>query len=378
MKRFSALVMALMASLCLSGLTLDAQAYPHKIASGDQMSPSDGGNGTGGGGGSDGSNGADGSGGEDSGGGGGSPVEPQPGVSVPRIMLTGFAATPAEVEAGKDFTVSFTLLNTSPNKRVENIKVTLSSGESAAFLPANGSSSLFIRGISSGDQAIETMSFHSLPSLEERPYQMTLNIEYEDTDANPYQSQETVAVPVTQSVRADTSVPQVVPEMLQVGQDASVAFSIHNQGKTKLYNAKAVVKDGQAVSGQEVFIGTIEPGASGAVDMIVHADEETTEPLMLEVSYEDVDGKTTSLSKEVPMSVMPMEIQDEFGEDEFPEDEGIGIPWLPIVVGVGLLLLLIVLLLVRRSRRRSKEQDDMDSMSMLSDDPLVPTDGSQG
>lgn len=169
--------------------------------------------------------------------------------------------------------------------------------------------------------------------------------------------------------------------MIQVGQDASVTFNIHNQGKTKLYNAKAVVKDGQPVTGDEIFIGTIESGSSGAVDMLVHADEEMTDPLLIEVTYEDVDGKVTALSKEVPLSVMPMEmVEEEFPMEEFPED-GMGIPLLPIVIGLVLLLLLlvVVLLLVRRSRRRSREREDMESLSMLSDDdPLVPADDLRG
>lgn len=293
-------------------------------------------------------------------------------------MLTGFTSAPEEVMAGQDFTVSFTLLNTSPKKRVQNIKVSLSSGEGAAFLPANGSSSLYISGISSGDQSIQTMSFHSLASLEEKPYQMTLTVEYEDSDANAYQSQETVAVEVKQGVRADTSVPQVMPEMIQVGQDASVTFNIHNQGRTKLYNAKAVVKDGQPVTGEEMFIGTIEPGSSGAVDMLVRAEEESGDPLVIEVTYEDVDGKVTSLSKEVPLGVMPAETMEEFPEDDMLVDESVGLPLLPIMVGVLLLVLLVVILLVvRRSRRRSREQEDMESLSMMDDDPLVPADPPQ-
>lgn len=397
MKRFAASVMTVIMTLCLSGLALDAQASPGDAPRGDQVTPSEDSAGKGSGGGN-GTNGTDGGGiGTDGGGTGtdgagtgsgsgtdsgpGEPAVAPPGVSVPRVMLAGFTSTPDEVVAGQDFSVSFTLRNTSKRTRVQNIKVSLSSGEGTAFLPAGGSSSLFIDRISADDDSIQSMSFHSLASLEERPYQMTLIVEYEDAAANAYQSQETVAVQVKQGIRADTSAPQAMPDMIQVGQDASVTFNIHNQGKTKLYNAKAVVKDGQPVTGDEIFIGTIESGSSGAVDMLVHADEEMTDPLLIEVTYEDVDGKVTALSKEVPLSVMPMEmVEEEFPMEEFPED-GMGIPLLPIVIGLVLLLLLlvVVLLLVRRSRRRSREREDMESLSMLSDDdPLVPADDLRG
>ncbi len=421
MKRFVSSLVAVIMTLGLGSLALDAHADASSLPRGDQGAPSesvagdaataavvaagDGADGSASGAGGDGRLGADGESGKDGktdggagtgadggtgtgpgtgtdpGSGVGDPGTTVPGLSTPRVMLAGFVSTPAQVEAGADFTVSFTLRNTSKRTRVQNIKVSLSSGEGAAFLPADGSSSIFINRISAGDDSIQTMSFHSLSSLEERPYQMQLSVEYEDAVANAYSSQEMVSVSVKQKVRADTSVPQVVPEMLQVGQDGSVTFNIHNQGKTKLFNAKAVVKKGQHVTGEEMFIGTIEPGTSGAVDMLVHADEESEKPLVIEVTYEDVDGTVTALSKEVPMSVMP--VMEEFPEDGFPgedEDMGMGFPLWPLIIAglVLLLIILLVVLLVRRAGRRKRERDDMDSLSMLSDEPLVPNDSFQG
>ncbi|NHB85812.1 hypothetical protein G7085_17945 [Tessaracoccus sp. HDW20] len=55
------------------------------------------------------------------------------------------------------------------------------------------------------------MTFRALPSLEAKPYQLTIEVEYEDPSANAYQSSETLAVEVNQELRADTSVPQVTP-----------------------------------------------------------------------------------------------------------------------------------------------------------------------
>lgn len=397
MKRFVPSVVAMIMVIGLGSLSLPAHADTRVAPYGDVESmPANGlvadggtdsngaGSGSGTGEGSGGANSGTGSATDEGSGGGtdggtGDPGTTVPGLSTPRVMLSGFASTPAEVEAGQDFTVSFTLRNTSKRTRVDNIKVSLSSGEGAAFLPADGSSSIYIPRISADDTSIQSMTFHSLSSLEERPYQMQLNVEYEDAVANAYSSQEMVSVSVKQKVRADTSVPQVMPETLMVGQDASVTFNIHNQGKTKLFNAKAVVKEGQAVTGEEIFVGTIEPGTSGAVDMLVHADDESESPVVVEVTYEDAEGTVTALSKELPMSVMPMDMGEEFPEEEMVmEEPGLGL--LPLIIAgiVLLLIILLVVLLVRSSRRRSREREDMDSLSMISDDPLVPNDSSQG
>lgn len=306
----------------------------------------------------------------DPGGGGGGAV---PGVSTPRVILSGFTTNPEVVQAGEEFQVTFTLHNTSTRTRVQNMKVTLASAD-AAFLPANGSSSIFIRRIGADQIETGTMNFYSLPSLEERPYQLMIGIEYEDAAANPYSAQESVAIQVKQNIRADASVPQLSPPQLTVGQEASLTFNIFNQGKTKLYNAKATVKEGQPVTAPEVFIGTIEPGTSGAVDMTVMAQEEAAGPVAITVSYEDVDGKVTTMDKTVEVAVMEPMPMEEPGMWEEPMEEQAPFPWIPVLVGAGLLaLFLVIALVVRGRRRRRREAEDLESLEALGD-PLISPD----
>lgn len=295
-----------------------------------------------------------------------------PGVSTPRVILSGFTTNPAEVQAGDDFQVTFTLRNTSTKTRVQNMKVTLTSAD-AAFLPANGSSSLYLNRIGADQIESGTMNFHSLPSLEEKPYQLTISIEYEDSQANAYSAQETVSIQVKQNIRADASAPQLLPPQLTMGQDASLTFSIFNQGKTKLYNAKASIAEGQPIVGHEVFVGTVDAGASGAVDMTVQAVEEAAGPVTVTVSYEDVDGNVSTMDKTLEVAVMAPMPMEEPGQWEEPmPEEGAGFPWIPLLVGGGLLLLFLIMavLAVRRRRRRRAETEDMESLAALGD-PLI-------
>lgn len=350
-------------------MVLSLSLVPLSSAAGDPADEGSGGNG----GGTVGSGGTSNGGGvvvPDPGGGGGSPAIP--GISTPRVILAGFTTNPEVVQAGQDFQVTFTLRNTSTRTRVQNMKITLASADNA-FLPANGSSSMFLRRISADDVEIGTMNFHSLPSLEERPYQMVISVEYEDTLANAYSTQETVSIPVKQSIRADSSVPQLSPPQLTLGQEASLTFNIFNQGKTKLYNAKATVAEGQAVTAPEVFVGTIEPGTSGAVDMTVMAAEEAVGPVTIVVSYEDVDGKVSTMDKVVEVAVMePMPIEEPGGWEE-PVEEA-AFPLVPILVAAGLLALLLIIALVARGRRRKRrEAEDMESLAALGE-PLIGPD----
>ena len=212
---------------------------------------------------------------------------------------------PGSVQAGQTFEVSFVLRNTSTKTRVSNMKVTVASPD-AAFLPTAGTSSLFIPGIRPGNYASRTMTFRALPSLEAKPYAMTISIEYEDSKANAYTSTENVAIEVTQELRASASSPQLLPEMLMVGQQGSLTFNIQNQGRSKLFNAKATIPEGQPITAPEVFVGTIEPGASGAVDMMVTAEAEAAGPVEILVTYEDDEGTEKSFTQDVQVMAAPM------------------------------------------------------------------------
>ncbi len=316
-------------------------------------------------------------------GGGGAPaaepgvaMNPSTGQSVPRVMLTAFATDPDVVQAGESFTVHFTVQNMSKRTRVENLKVTLS-GADGAFLPAAGSSSTYISSIKAEGSVSRSMEFASLPSLEDRPYQMTLSVEYEDAEFNQYSSQETVSVVISQAARADASEPQVMPSDLLVGQDASVMFNVNNLGKSKMFNVRASLDPVEGLSTPDAFVGTIEPGASGNVEMLIHADGLVTGPAKILITYEDAEGKVTTIDKPLTLTVTEDEAMGgDMVIEEQPVDEpegGLALSPIVLAVGLGILLLAsLVLLLVLRSRKKRRERQALEEDMQLLDDTLVP------
>ncbi|HMR49506.1 MAG TPA: hypothetical protein PKE40_05025 [Arachnia sp.] len=346
-------------------LTLGVSVAPaYALADGESAPPAASGSGSG-------------MGGEGSGtgsGGAGDPATPSPaGISVPRVMVESFGTTPTTVDAGQEFTIDFSLRNTSAKTRVQNMKVTVESPDNA-FLPVSGTSSLFISRIGAERASEQSMTFRALPSLEAKPYVMTVALEYEDNQANAYSSSETVAIVVRQELRASASAPQLMPLPLTVGQEASLTFSVQNQGKSQLYNAKVSIADGQALTSPEFFVGNIEPGQSGAVDMTVAVAGEESATVDLLVTYEDVSGNIFSLTHEVPVEVMAVQENEELPE-EMPEQTA-GLPWQVIgVIGLaGLALIAGVVVLVRRARRRKAAKDDAESLEALDSEPLVSDD----
>lgn len=305
---------------------------------------------------------------------GGTPSGARTGVSVPRVMLKSLATAPQSVPAGGSFTLSFSLVNMSKKARVNNLKVSLSQAE-GAFLPAEGSSSLYVPTIKAGGTNEQKMTFHALPTLENRPYAMTLTVEYEDTESNAFSTSETISVMVAQPSRADVSSSTVSPESVIPGQEAIATFSVNNLGKTKLYNTRVSVAEGQGVEARDQFIGSIEPGAAGNVELSLIGTVEHAGPVKAVITYEDEFGNATTLEKEINLTVNPVPAPQQSNPESVSpqeqEEKGIVVePWVYWVGGavvVGIAALIVTISLLRRRSRREKTSDP----DLLDNDPLV-------
>ncbi len=296
------------------------------------------------------------------------------GGSAPRVMLTAFTTNPPEVLAGHNFKLAFTLQNMSQRTGVGNVKVTVASAD-GSFLPVGGASSVYINWIGTGQAVGSELEFRGLPTLEERPYQLSLRIEYEDASNNsPLTTEETIAVVVRQQARAETSTIQVVPNQISVDQDANVSFTVQNKGKVRLYNTRVYVKANQPITGNEVFVGNVEPGASGTVDMMVHANEVTSEPFTVVISYEDAAGVETSMERQVNLEVM-MGMETKPVEEPMQPTTSNGLGMLPILLGALLLIGGLVGGYIWRDRRRRRKEEELAaSLEAMDAEPIVPTD----
>lgn len=112
--------------------------------------------------------------------------------------------------------------------------------------------------------------------LAQKPYAIDVNMSYEDEHVNAYTNKASVSIPVKQAARVDMSEPEVNPSSIEVGSEANIMFSIYNLGKTKLYNVK-VSADSEFVSSGDAFVGNLDSGATGSVDMYVNGLAPTTD-----------------------------------------------------------------------------------------------------
>ncbi|MFV0406149.1 MAG: COG1361 S-layer family protein [Propioniciclava sp.] len=298
--------------------------------------------------------------------------------STPRVMLTSFRSTPHEVMAGENFGITFTLTNMSSRTAVGNIKVTVNSGE-GSLLPVTGASSVYIESIGAKRSASRSLEFRALPTLEERPYPLSLSIEYEDrSNQAPLSAEESVAVLIKQRVRAETSGIDVTPTTVMVGQEASISFTLQNLGKVPLYNVRASVADGLPISGDEVFVGNVEPGTSGNVDMLVTADLPTAEPVTVTITYEDATGTAATMERTVDLLIEDDVSTGPGMEDEVPEETAapslLSLLMVPFIVLLLIAGAIIAAVVVARRRKRRREQALAQHLAEADAEPFYPQD----
>ncbi len=302
-------------------------------------------------------------------------VEAEGGTSTPRVIVTGFDTDPKEVHAGDTFTLTLHLKNTSQRTAVSNMLVNLSAPSEgldtdstyAAFLPTSGSNTEYISKIGKGATADLSIEMTAKADLSQKPYQIDVNMEYEDEDYTAYTSSADVSIPILQEARFELSTPEILPESISVGNEANVMFSIYNVGKVTLYNAKVYFKD-DTISGGETFLGKIEAGATGSVDALVTGEAPSTEDdtVTIVVEYEDEAGKKATYEQEVTLSVTEDAIMDEdmmdmdmnMEEIDYEEEKGGKTGVIVTIVIIALAVVVtIAVLLVRRHKRKKEEEE---------------------
>ncbi len=298
--------------------------------------------------------------------------------STPRIIVTGFETDPAEVFAGENFMLTIHVKNTSSKTAVQNVEFDLEAaveGKDAtatysAFLPTSGSNSVYVDSIPIGGTIDMAVEFTAKADLSQKPYVLNVKMKYEDSENNPYEATGSISIPVRQESKFDISSFEVAPTELTVGNEADIMFNIYNTGKTKLYNVKARIM-ADSISEGDAFVGNLDSGATGNVDVMVTGEQPTMDDgtIKVLVSYEDDTGKV--FEQEFSTELFVNEAMEEMDMDmmEMPEEQPQkGFPmWLiGIIAGVVIIAVIIVLVAIRKKKKKKKEEQLL--IEDLSDD----------
>ena len=294
-------------------------------------------------------------------------------ASTPRVIVTGFETNPEVVHAGDSFMLTLHLKNTSTATSVNNMLFEFDAAVEGkdsettyeSFLPTAGSNTIFVDKMAKNGTRDIQIEMEARSDLAQKPYAIDVNMSYEDEHVNAYTNKASVSIPVKQEARIDMSQPEVTPSSIDVGSEANVMFSIYNLGKTKLYNV-SVKTDSEFFSGGDCFVGNLDSGATGSVDMYLTGAAATTDDgtVKLQITYEDETGAPTTVEKEISLFVTEPVYDDGMYDDTAMPDgdtgSGMGIGGKIAVVVVILIAAGVAGAVIVMKRKKKKEQQNLE------------------
>ena len=289
-----------------------------------------------------------------------------------RIIVDSFETDPAEIYAGQDFTLKVRMKNASNSIAASNILFTFESeavSDSPVFTTVNGSNSVVVNSLAPGASDTLTIKFSSNPTAEQRSYTITINEQYDSPEFKNAKEAVKIAVGLKQEARLNTGTIEVMPDAISVGGESNVMFSINNTGKVMLYNVNAVF-EADSIQKNEAYVGNIEPGKSGNVDTMINGIAPTTDDgkVKLSITYEDENGKVSTVEKEIQLMVNEDQSMDESNIDDTWNSDDVQpepsttdkLKHLAIPVGiVGVVLAAVILVVIRRKKKKAGMDDEI-------------------
>ena len=289
-----------------------------------------------------------------------------------RIIVDSFETDPAEIYAGQDFTLKVRMKNASNSIVASNILFTFESetvSDSPVFTTVNGSNSVVVNSLAPGASDTLTIKFSSSPTAEQRSYTITINEQYDSPEFKNAKEAVKIAVGLKQEARLNTGTIEVMPDAISVGEESNVMFSINNTGKVMLYNVNAVC-EADSIQKNEAYVGNIEPGKSGNVDTMINGIAPTTDDgkVKLSITYEDENGKVSTVEKEIQLMVNEDQSMDESNVDDTWSSDDVQpepsttdkLKHLAIPVGiVGVVLAAVILVVIRRKKKKAGMDDEI-------------------
>lgn len=289
-----------------------------------------------------------------------------------RIIVDSFETDPAEIYAGQDFTLKVRMKNASNSIAASNILFTFESetvSDSPVFTTVNGSNSVVVNSLAPGASDTLTIKFSSSPTAEQRSYTITINEQYDSPEFKNAKEAVKIAVGLKQEARLNTGTIEVMPDAISVGEESNVMFSINNTGKVMLYNVNAVF-EADSIQKNEAYVGNIEPGKSGNVDTMINGIAPTADDgkVKLSITYEDENGKVSTVEKEIQLMVNEDQSMDESNVDDTWNSDDVQpepsttdkLKHLAIPVGiVGVILAAVILVVIRRKKKKAGMDDEI-------------------
>lgn len=200
-------------------------------------------------------------------------------------MITEYVVEPSPVAAGETFHASITLKNTSESQAINNLKVTVS-GETTDIIPTDGMGTFYFKQVKRQKSVTLELDMQVLHAAEQRPQKLTLDMSYEDKDAQAYMATESVVVQIQQPMRVEIDA-VTIPSEVYVGETLTLPINVMNMGRADIYNVRAELQVEGLLAEASVFMGNVDSGSSKQDNLYAFVQGK----LGVEQKYGDVSGK---------------------------------------------------------------------------------------
>ena len=279
-------------------------------------------------------------------------------AATPRVMVSDYTIKEGKVTAGKEFTLIVTLSNTSTKNTVKNLKLSLTS-ENGDLLPADGAGTAYVEQIDTDSETKLTFKMKARDGLEEKSYKLTLKTEYENTNGYEYSVEDSIFIPISLEQRLSVTDIFIPEESVQIGDVVEISAIVNNLGAGQLYNVAAEVK-GDNIQETSTYVGNIESGKSGTVDVLTKADivtegQHTKNHLI--ITYENKEGKKFTQEEEIGVMVSKP-IYENLEKVKEATDHSKTIRTVVTVIVVILVIAALIYLSIKRRKRKQQILDE--------------------
>lgn len=275
-----------------------------------------------------------------------------------------------KVEAGKTFDLSLKFKNTSKISGVENLVVSMNTGEGVSI--AESSNSFYFEKLGIGQEIPLKIKLKAWEEAKSAAAIVTINFNYEYKNGKSIvkgSTTESISVPVVQPDRFELSDP-TNEETCFVGQESTFSIPYVNKGKAVTSNISAkITGEGFDVISKDVWVGNCQSGASGSIDIILTPNTPGDSIAKVKVEYEDANGEKKSKDIEIPFMAQEQIIeQPEINPDEITEEK----PTMNIKAKIAIALIVIVavvmiLAIIIKKLKKKAEASRMERLSKMYD-----------
>lgn len=299
--------------------------------------------------------------------------------STPIMIVKNYASEPQMVNAGESFKLNLDFWNTSDEKEVRNMKITLTVKESSensnddVFTPVDGSMTFYVKSIGADSVAKRDVTLFTVPDAKAKNYKIQVNFEYEfnkNGEVVSGTSTDVIGIPVVQPSRLEfSSINSAVEFPVERGGDLSLDF--FNTGKVRLINLMIKLEmdnpEDARVENGTYYVGNFEVGNSDFYEARIVPLSEGEKSGKILFTYEDPTGKQQVLEQPFVIEATPAVSREEEmmeggpnleGMENMEQEKGSKL-WMWIGGGAVLLIaIIIIIVVVRRKKKKGMILDE--------------------